>query len=149
MDISLINSEVLRRLLTLSEKKEVLLNEIIQIENELLAITGGTLPPAFRTSAAPQATEAPFAPRPKGVRGKRGALKSQILALLTAAGDKGVRIQDIAAHLKISPQNIYVWFSSTGKSLGTIKKVSPGRYKLTNSAPKAASKAPAKDKQKL
>lgn len=126
MDITHLNSNVLRRLLSLSEKKEALLQQIAQIEKELVSITGRSGGSQSPSTAQHSTT------RVKGVRGKRGALKSKILALLSAAGETGVRIQDIATHLDIPVQNVYVWFSSTGKNLKDIKKVSPGRYRLKN-----------------
>jgi len=129
MDITHLNSNVLRRLLSLSEKKEALLQQISQIEKELVSLTGRS------SGSQSSSTAQPSGVRIKGVRGKRGALKSKILALLSAAGENGVRIQDIATHLDIPVQNVYVWFSSTGKNLKDIKKVSPGRYRLKSSPP--------------
>ncbi len=67
----------------------------------------------------------------KGIRrGKRGALKEKILTALKAAGDKGVAVKELSAKLGVKNQNVHVWFSSTGKKLGTIQRIGEGRYRL-------------------
>ncbi|MGB7838629.1 MAG: hypothetical protein WBL40_11025, partial [Terrimicrobiaceae bacterium] len=60
----------------------------------------------------------------------RGALKARILAALRTAGDKGVAVKELSAKLGVKNQNVHVWFSSTGKKLGTIQRVGAGRYRL-------------------
>ncbi len=150
MEVSHITVPVLRRLLTLSEKKESLLNEIGSIDKEIVSLTSGKPAAAAPKAAAPQAA-APQVAAPKGKpgrppgktgkRGKRGALKEKILALLADAGEAGARVKDIAIKLGAKPQNIHVWFSSTGKKLANVKRVDAGHYKIVSSA-KAAS-APA------
>jgi predicted transcriptional regulator of viral defense system len=62
--------------------------------------------------------------------GRRGALKARILAALRTAGDKGVAVKELSAKLGVKNQNVHVWFSSTGKKLGTIQRVGAGRYRL-------------------
>lgn len=150
MEVSHITVPVLRRLLTLSEKKESLLNEIGSIDKEIVSLTSGKPAAAAPKAAAPQAA-APQVAAPKGKpgrkpgktgkRGKRGALKEKILALLADAGEAGARVKDIAIKLGAKPQNIHVWFSSTGKKLANVKRVDAGHYKIVGAA-KAAS-APA------
>jgi hypothetical protein len=88
------------------------------------------------TAKAP-ATKAPAtakAPAPKPAKGKvvgrRGKLKASILGILETAGPEGIAVKDIAAKLKAKPQNIHVWFSSTGKNVPGLIRVSEGRYRL-------------------
>ena len=101
-------------------------------------------------ASAPAATEtstsssAPAPAAPKGKRkakgktkaassksgGKRGALKDKIIATLREAGAKGVSVKELSKSLGVKNQNLHVWFSSTGKGLGTIQKVGTGRYRL-------------------
>ena len=57
-------------------------------------------------------------------------LKARILAALRTAGDKGVAVKELSAKLGVKNQNVHVWFSSTGKKLGTIQRVGAGRYRL-------------------
>ena len=59
-----------------------------------------------------------------------GRLKARILAALKSAGDKGVAVKELSAKLGVKNQNVHVWFSSTGKKLGTIQRVGAGRYRL-------------------
>ena len=161
MEVSHITVPVLRRLLTLSEKKESLLNEIGSIDKEIVSITSGkpaaaAAPKAAATKAAAPQTAAPKAAAPQaaapkgkpgrkpgktGKRGKRGALKEKILALLADAGEAGARVKDIAIKLGAKPQNIHVWFSSTGKKLANVKRVDSGHYKVVGAA--KAGSAPA------
>lgn len=125
MDVSKINTNVLRGLLKLTEKREALLSEISKIDAAIAAAYGGKAPAAAKkaVAVAPKA-----AGRPR--KGKRGALKAQILEALRASGAKGVGVKELSKELGVKNQNIHVWFSSTGKKLGTIQKVGAGRYRL-------------------
>lgn len=141
MDVSHINSTVLRRLLSLSEKKENLLKQIASIEKEIGSISTGR-----SVSAAPKPAKAPSKGRKSRKRGKRGALKGKILSILSAAGDSGARVKDIATQIGVNPQNVHVWFSSTGKKLDDIVRVAAGHYKISAATPKAANAPKAKKK---
>ena len=50
-------------------------------------------------------------------------LKARILAILRAAGDEGVAVKELSSKLGVTQQDISVWFSSTGKKIGVVKKV--------------------------
>lgn len=141
MDVSHINSTVLRRLLSLSEKKENLLKQIASIEKEIGSISTGR-----SVSPAPKPAKAPSKGRKSRKRGKRGALKGKILSILSAAGDSGARVKDIATQIGVNPQNVHVWFSSTGKKLDDIVRVAAGHYKISAATPKAANVPKAKKK---
>ena len=156
MDISLINSQSLLRLLALTEKKEELLSLVENIDAAIIATLKGGLSvevveiASAPTSAAPAqkpvaALKLPAKPvKAKKVRGgKSGGLKEKILALLEAAGSEGLKVREIATKLNAKPGNISVWFSTTGKNLAM--KVEPGRYAIkgaTKSASKPAAVAP-------
>ena len=79
-------------------------------------------------------------------------LKGRILALLDAAGPKGLRVKDIAAKLGLPGGNVSVWISTTGKDL--VSKVEPGVYAAKSGKPaatvaaKPAAAAPAKKSAK-
>lgn len=152
MDISLITSQSLLHLLSLTEKKEELLQILEQIDAEILrTLKGGVSVEVLEIKSAP----APAAPSQKPVvtlkaptksakakkakTGKSGGLKEKILALLEAAGDEGLRVKDIAAKLDSKPANISVWFSTTGKKLAT--KVEPGRYAIKGTMKSASNPA--------
>ena len=59
---------------------------------------------------------------------KPGGTKARILALLEAAGSKGLSTREISNKLNLSLAGVGVWFSSTGKRLTT--KLAPGHYAL-------------------
>ncbi len=106
--------------------------------------------------AAPTAAPAPAAAAPAKAKvavkarkkGKKPSpLKSRILALLDAAGPKGLRVKDIAAKLGLPGGNVSVWISTTGKNL--VSKVEPGVYAAKGSKPAVAAKpAPASPAKK-
>ena len=148
MDISLINSQSLLRLLSLTEKKEELLQVLGQIDAEILrTLKGGVSVEVVEVEFAPAApaqklvtaVKAPAMPAKakKAKGGKSGGLKERILALLDAAGSEGLKVKEIAQKLNSKPGNIAVWFSTTGKKL--VTKVEPGRYAVKGAA-KSASK---------
>ena len=59
---------------------------------------------------------------------KPGGTKARILALLEAAGSKGLSTREISNKLNLSLAGVGVWFGSTGKRLTT--KLAPGHYAL-------------------
>ena len=153
MDISLINSQSLLRLLSLTERKEEILQLLGKIDDEIRkTLQGGvsvevleiasapkTAAPALKQAAAPKAPAAKPAKAKKARKGKSGGLKERILALLEEAGSRGLRVKEIAEKLNAKSGNISVWFSTTGKKLAT--KVEPGRYAIKGAAKSAAKPA--------
>ncbi len=145
MDLTKLNTGVLRDLLKLTEQKADLLQQIADIDKSIGALASGTAPAvtrvkrtrrtrkvrAYRKRLAPVETPGAAAPKVrKARRGRRGALKERILALLAVSGSGGIAVRDIAAKLNAKPQNIHVWFSTTGKKLKEVKKVGEARYAI-------------------
>jgi hypothetical protein len=140
MDIKHITSHSLRRLLSLTDKKEQLIQAVSDIESEIAK----TLKGAATTVVEVAEAVTPFKPAKKAKKGaKSGGLKSRVLALLEAAGDEGLKVKDIASKLGTKATSVSVWFSTTGKGITT--KVAPGRYAKKGAA-QAASAAPTEDK---
>ncbi len=149
MDFSKLNPDVLRELIKLSEQKSALQKQIDAVDAKLSALASGKpakksapatgkrrgRPPGDAVAKAPKVkapkaakVKAPKAPKaPKG-EGRRGALKGQILELLSTAGPEGASVKDISAKLGVKNQNVHVWFSTTGKKLPEIAKVGEARY---------------------
>ena len=164
MDISYINSQSLLRLLSLTERKEELLQLVEELDAEIKrTLQGGVVSVEVIKVAAPSApalskpvsaAQVPAKPAkgPKVKAVRSGGLKDRILALLEAAGDKGIRVKDIAAKLGSKAANISVWFSTTGKDITT--KLAPGLYarkgapKLSVADKPAAKKLPKAGKAK-
>lgn len=140
MDIKHITSDSLRRLLSLTDKKEQLIRAVSDIENEIAKTLKGAATSAVEVAEA----VTPFKPAKKAAKkagkAKSGGLKSRILALLEAAGDEGIRVKDIAAKLGTKASSVSVWFSTTGKGITT--KLEPGRFAKKGTAKPAA---PAKE----
>lgn len=65
----------------------------------------------------------------KKKRAARGSVQGKILKALKVAGDKGVKVVDLAKQLGVKGGGLHVWFSTTGKK-HPIKKVGKGHYKL-------------------
>lgn len=168
MDLTHITSQSLRRVLNLTERKDELVKLVSELETEIAkSLTGAkatfgkafskavSKPVALPSKVAKKPAKAPKAAKAR--KGKRGGLKDRVLALLAAAGDKGLRVKDIASKLGTSTGNISVWFSTTGKSLTT--KLQPGRYAISagtaaevkpaSSPARTKVKAPAKKKRGL
>jgi hypothetical protein len=173
MDFTKIDPAVLREFLKLSEARESLMEEVAAIDKQIVALSSGKLPRGPKADAAPAsklpgkrrgrkpgsknspkadtngdsapiAAKAPKAPRgPKAKSGKRGALKQQIIDLLTEAGPEGMAVRDISEKLGVKNQNVHVWFSTTGKKVAGISKVGEARYALAPEASPAPAPAPA------
>jgi hypothetical protein len=151
-----IPSKTLRSLLGLTEKRDALINELQKIEAAITSAFSGTVKdtavatkrgrkPGRKAQAPKTIVSKVVAPAPakktsvaKSVkskaavgakRGKRGALKEQIIAALKEAGTKGIGVKDISSKLGVKSANIHVWFGTTGKTVG-VEKVSPGVYRL-------------------
>lgn len=134
MDLTHITSQSLRRVLNLTERKDELVKLVSELETEISkSLTGAkaTFGKAFSKAVSkPVSQPSKVAKKPaKARKGKRGGLKDRVLALLASAGDKGLRVKDIASKLGTSTGNVSVWFSTTGKSLTT--KLQPGRYAIS------------------
>ena len=139
MDLSKITTSALESLVKLTKKRDGILGELKRLEAAIASLyTGRKSEPSTvrrrrgrgrrRASPAFQAKVSKGAGARAG--GRRGALKARILAALRAAGDKGVAVKELSAKLGVKNQNVHVWFSSTGKKLGTIQRVGAGRYRL-------------------
>lgn len=118
MSILALSHDVLRKIVVLSEKREKLLAEVGKVESEIRAL---------ETSGSGKGVTIRKTASVKGARGRRSATKDRVMAELTAAGKEGALVKDLAAKLGLKPQNLHVWFASTGRKLG-IRKIGRGRY---------------------
>lgn len=127
MAISQLSTSVLKTILKLTEQRESLLGEITKIETQIEALYAGGTVSAKATRGRGAKTAKASGSKSSG---RRGALKEAILAALKASGDKGISVKELSEKLGVKAQNVHVWFSSTGRKLGTIQKLSAGRYRL-------------------
>jgi hypothetical protein len=145
-------------MIKLTELKASLQKQLVSLDEQLAALFSGKAvkktkavagkrrgrPPGTGAEKAPKvkAEKAPKVKAPKG-SGRRGALKGQILDLLSAAGPEGASVKDISEKLGVKNQNVHVWFSTTGKKLSEISKVGEARYAYkTAAAPEPVAEAP-------
>lgn len=89
----------------------------------LYRLTPGTAPVAAAAKAKAKGGK-------KGKGGKRGALSAGIMAALEAAGAAGISVRDLAEKAGSHYKNVSIWFATTGKKNGKVRKVGPARYKL-------------------
>jgi len=124
----------LRALVSLTEKREKLLEEVSTIEAQITAALNGTssssAKPSGRRGGLVGNTRSAKSAKKGGKRGKRGALKELILAGLREAGEAGIAVKHLAAKLAIKPQNLHVWLHTTGKKSGLIEAAGKGVYRL-------------------
>jgi DNA-binding NarL/FixJ family response regulator len=140
MDLSKINTSTLESLIKLTKKRDILLDELKKLEAAISSVSSGEKSDSAgvvrrrgrgrRRSIVSAAEPKPTKASEAQPGGRRGALKARILAALKSAGDKGVAVKELSAKLGVKNQNVHVWFSSTGKKLGTIQRVGAGRYRL-------------------
>lgn len=128
MNLSSLTSADLRRLAKLIALKETHLAEIASIDAELAEFGSAAKPAAKR--GRPAASDEAATPKVKRgrKRGGRGQLMEKIVSLLKEAGKNGLPVKSIAESLSLKPQNVHVWFSSTGRKQKEIKKLSPGHF---------------------
>lgn len=143
MNLSHITSQSLRRVLSLTERKDELISLVAEIESEIAKTLTGIVAPAAAIAKAPSKVVLKRkAKRARRAGQKSGGLKTAILGILESAGAEGVRVKDIAAKLGKSSGNVSVWFSTTGKGITT--KLSNGLYAAKSVSAPAAAVKPAK-----
>lgn len=134
MNLSHITSHSLKRVLSLTERKDELVQLVSEIETEITKLLSG-----FVGAVSPkQGTPTKDTPRKKtrkARRGKSGNLTSKIVAVLENAGPDGMRVKDIAAAVGSPAPNVSVWISTTGKKF--VVRVEPGIYAIKGAQPAA------------
>lgn len=141
-----LSTDSLRALIVLTEKREKLTAELAVVESRITEALGG----AIGTASAPEVRRGKGGggrpPKAVNKRGKRGAVKELILAGLKEAGQGGIAVKHLAAKLGIKPQNVHVWFHTTGKKSGLTEALGKGVYRLKESfgaeSPNSSLKAP-------
>ncbi len=121
-----ISIEVLRELIILKEQREQLVNDLEQLDNEIGALTSGRRTPARKNKVTKKAARKKAAKKSGGRR--KGGISNKVITALKAAGAEGMTVSDLAKKLKVNPQNLFVWFSGTGKNTTEIKKVGKAQY---------------------
>jgi hypothetical protein len=127
-----IPSTILRKLVILSERKEVLMARVQEIELEMLRVQRGIESAGGRNDGPAQLTiTRPGLRRVRRQQTGRGELKQKIVSALRDSGKQGMTIADLSKKLRVKRANLYVWFNGTGRKIRTIKKIGPARYRLS------------------
>ena len=120
MNFSKLNTTVLRQVLKLSERKETLLKELEEIENEILSHLHGQTTSPTSTTKKVSATK----------RLRRGMMKQNVLQALTEAGSAGLKIPELSKKINATGASIHVWFSNVGKKLVELEKIGAGHFRI-------------------
>jgi len=121
-----IPSAALKELVKLSERKELLLARIQEIDREMVRVQGRFGIPSQNEDQRGTVTVSRAAQRRTG----RGVLKGKIVRALRSAGRKGLTIQELSKKLHVPTANLYVWFNGTGKNVPGLRKVGVAKYRL-------------------
>ena|SRR3990167_7827796 len=137
MNFPKFNSNTLREMLNLSERKETLLTEIKKLEEQFLSYLG------LSSKATTQLAQVESKQVPKKVslktpkssskpsKGpKLPPLKKRILAALTEAGSEGITAADLAKKIKAKNGSIHSWFYNNMEKFPEIERVGQGHFRI-------------------
>lgn len=125
MNVNNISSATLKQLSILIKKREILEAQLGKVESQISSAFSGV-----KVAKAPKAkADRPAKSSGKG-RGKRGALKEAIVALLEKAGGVGLSAKEVSKKLGIPNQRVHVWFGTTGKKIEGLTKPGKGIWAL-------------------
>ena len=130
--------ELYREAITLEVQRANLQSQLGAIRVEIDALNSRlvTIKQSLFTAAALQEPKEPKAPKgPKPPRAGRGELKAQVLTALVAAGDRGLKVKEIANTLGVKPANIYSFFQTVHLKFPQIKKIGDAQYRLEGEIP--------------
>ena len=132
------NSDVLREMLELSERKETLIKELRPIEGQLLSIfssKAGTLATPLKSKKVK--VVASKTPAPLKIANddssKRPSMKKAIFAALAEAGSLGIKVTDLAKKMGVKPANVHTWFSTNIKKFTEIERLGAGHFRMNQS----------------
>lgn len=120
MNFSKLNTDVLRQVLKLSERKEILLKELEKIENEIFSHLHA------HTAARSATTKKVGTAKRLG----RGMMKKNVLQSLTEAGSAGLKIPELSKKIEATSASLHVWFTNVGKNLAEIEKIGAGHFRI-------------------
>lgn len=112
---STFSGKQLREATALLKRRESLVSEIKKLDKEIKKVMKVRLKPVKK----------------KVSTRRKGTFKNLRVAMqkaLIAAGKKGVHVSELSKKFKLSTNNIYSWFYTTGAKNRKIKKVAPGTY---------------------
>jgi hypothetical protein len=129
-----IPSVALRQLVQLSERKEALMAEMMELDREMTRLqkhftSSSTI--SKRKGRRPVLRPTKAARKRNKKLARPGQLKAKVLRLVKRSGRRGITIADLSRKLKMKNQNLFVWFNVTGRKVPGLKKIGTARYRLT------------------
>jgi hypothetical protein len=130
MSLANLTSAQLNNLIGLVKEKERLQAQLAHIDSQIESLGSGSpvLKRRGRPPGRPKGKSAVVATAKPRRRLKR--LKGRILKALQAAGADGITVKEIAAKVKVNPNNVFSWFYTTGKKIKGLKKIGEAKYSL-------------------
>ena len=128
-----LTSAQLAQLIRLVKEKESLQAQLEKVNHSLESLGNGSPVRGRRRGRKPgRPAKTAAVGRPPGKvakAGKRGKrLKLPLLKALKNAGPGGITVKELAAKLKVKPNNVFSWFYTTGKKVKGISKVGEAKY---------------------
>lgn len=112
-----------------------LFDALVDLKHDALEAAAVVEKPTKKKAKAKAAAEPPSAPpaaaeKPaKAIKKpKAGKIGEQIREALEQAGPEGMSVKELSALLGAKPQNIHVWFTTSGKKQGWCSKIGEARY---------------------
>jgi len=123
----------LKELMQLEEERMSIEHNLAALDSRICALHGTLLNHSagrpFRARLKDRNDGSTYGRRRMG----RGELRSRILELLQTAGNRGVRVQEVASLLTMKSVNIHSWFHTAQRRFPQIQKIGPSRYRLNGS----------------
>lgn len=130
MKVTDINTQTLTALLSLTKKKESLQAKIAEVEKDIAALASGEILAATRLIRAKSSKKRRgIAKGPKQPRSAKGYMQEEVIKLLSAAGEVGLSVKELAEKMVKPAGQVHVWFSNTGKNLGMFEKIDTGKWR--------------------
>jgi len=120
----------LKKLVKLSERREVLIAQIQEVDRQMVRVQSKFGIPSQDGAQGAAVTVSHPSRQFTRRRTKRGALKAKILHALRRAGRKGATVRELSTRVRVPSANLYVWFNGTGKSVRGIQKIGVAKYRL-------------------
>jgi hypothetical protein len=129
----------LKELMQLEEERMSIENNLAALDSRICALHGTLLNHSAGRPFRPRLRERNDGSSLYGRRRMgRGELRSRILELLQTAGNRGVRVQEVASLLTMKSVNIHSWFHTAQRRFPQIQKIGPSRYRLNGPLDPAA-----------
>jgi hypothetical protein len=139
-----LNTDTLKKLLSLTKKKDKLVAQISQIDQMLSAFSAGSDIDLTALQAVMSVKTPKVAKGSRRKRSPKGYIDQEINRMLQTASIAGVSVSEISRILNKSNIQISGWFSKNAKE-GLVERISKGFYRLATKTPITPSHEVAED----